>query len=146
MTDHYISFSEGIDLGTEEECAWWRKRLNLLEDLESNCMQRTRLLERYEMDNGDSLQFEWVLGSNRIVFFSRESWGDPRQLARIIQDFLATLSESQCFSIRYACVSSPLRPSDTSGGAIFVTRDAIQEFDTASWLRDRYSEWDARSS
>lgn len=116
MANNCLRFSEQIDLADEVQAAWVRKQL------------------------GDSDGFEWEIidesGKRTLLLFAEES-GDPHAVARFVQAFLRRFRPNGSFSLTYAAYCEKPRLGEFGGGAIYVTAESIESFDTHEWVAER---------
>jgi hypothetical protein len=65
-------------------------------------------------------------GWGRHLWLYADNWGNPENVAHLVQKFLKMFRPDQCWSLTYAATCSKPRVGEFEGGAIFVTADAIQ--------------------
>jgi hypothetical protein len=156
VADNYLQFSEVIANLTEPEEAWLKEQLQPvrvfadkeypedavpaeLTDKDSDWTGVRFLRDKDDYDpDWDMLGFEYSFhGDHDNGGYATDSWGRhlwvyaeesgwPDNLAWLVQKFLKKFRPDQCWSLTYAATCSKPRVGEFSGGAVFVTADAIR--------------------
>ena len=156
MANNYLQFSEAISDLTDDECDWLHRQLETVYvfgdreytdagvpgDLSPSdaTWSGCRALRDYPDADGDvGFQCEFLdneeLGPNLWLY--AEEGGDPLRVAHLVQKFLRKFRTDQCWSLTYATTCSKLRLGEFSGGAVFVTAEAVESFDAYDFVTAR---------
>jgi hypothetical protein len=150
MADHYLEFSETLDNLTAEEAAWLEEQLQpivvfgdrefreddpaiaLLPPSDPQFAGRRFLRDNPGFDSAyDVLGFECEFCDEddppaHYLWLYADDYGDPGHAAWLVHKFLKRFRPDQCWSLTYANTCSKPRVGEFSGGAVFVTADAIE--------------------
>jgi len=134
VANHYLQFSEQIELHNKEEVAWAKRQLD------AAVPDADREWERLDEDcNG----FEWEIvekpKKRSFLWFYAEESGNPPAVARFVQAFLRKFRPAERFTLTYACYCDRLRLGEFGGGAVAVTADSIEGFDVHDWVATQAS-------
>lgn len=144
MANNYLQFSEVIPNLIPEEEAWLKQQLGLIAVRDGEKREipdwndeatagadwiGPRFLQDYEdyEPMGSGPDFEYQFDDDGPSNWGRHLWvygaeyGDPGQVAHLVQKLLKRFRRDQCWSLTYAQTCSKLRVSEFSGGAVFVT-------------------------
>jgi hypothetical protein len=128
VANHYLQFSEQLELHNKKEVAWIRRQLDLaVPDVE-------REWKRLDEDcNG----FDWEIVEKprkpSFLWLYAEESGNPPAVARFVQAFLRKFRPAERFTLTYASYCDRLRLGEFGGGAIAVTAGGIEGFDVHDW-------------
>ena len=156
MANNYVQFSEIVRNLTDEEEAWLRSQLTMVAvhqgaetELDGYYDEVAKdaewvgprfLHQDEEFDNDVELQFDYEFSENsewkRYLWLYSED-GDPRQSARLVRTVLKQLRPNGFWSLTWAEFCDKPRVSEFSGGAIFVTPDAIEFISAYDFLKER---------
>ena len=148
MANNYLQFSEVIPRLTPEEEAWLRAQLQTVvvhhgQETEIDGTDETDAADaewlgpRFLRDKEDydpswgGTDFQYEFDDDAYSDWGRHLWvyaeesGWPDNLAWLVQKFLKKFRPDQCWSLTYAATCSKPRVGEFSGGAVFVTADAI---------------------
>ena len=163
MANNYLQFSEVLSNLTVAERDWLQQQLetvyvfgdteyaevdiprNLsLEDAIWCGCRALRDLPDEDCDPVVGFQCEFAQDDDlglHLWFYAEEA-GEPQQVAHVVQKFLLQFRPEQSWSLTYATTCSKLRISEFSGGALFVTAEAIESFDAGDFTASRQRAFD----
>ena len=147
MADYYTHFSDIIgDLSHEEE-DWCKSHLERLESLEDNdeCEQMTKMY----LDVECAPDFSWEIikgddGKSGLWICDSGGGGDIFHVEVFVKEFLRVWRPSSCWSMTWAMTCSKPRIGAFTGGAIFVTKDAVHFINADAWAQKKEDEWKAK--
>lgn len=154
VADNFLQFSEVIANLTEQEREWLKDQLQPvrvfgesefpedavppeLADRDADWRGVRTLRDKPDHDaQWDALGFEYRFhedhdrgGWGRHLWLYAEDWGDPSNVAWLVQKFLRKFRPDQCWALTYATTCSKPRVGEFGGGAVFVTADKIERQD-----------------
>lgn len=118
MADNYLQFSEILQLESDEEKAW------------------------VEGELAEDTEFSWTIDDNLELWMYAEEFGNTDHAAEFLQNFLLKFHPDRCFHITFAETCSKPRVGEFGGGAIFVTSDGIEWFNTHDWVKQVQEEFE----
>lgn len=159
MANNYTQFSGTLQTGTsEEEVRWIESQLHIavedgaigarIDNAESDGDEEVWAEIRkelgYEWDvPGICLQTETPGFSHEydaageLVICTEES-GNVDAVAAFVQAYLRRWAPGCCFALTFADVCDKPRTGEFGGGAIFVTKDAVEAWSAHAWVREKY--------
>lgn len=149
MANNYLQFSEVIPNLTPDEEVWLKQQFGLIavrdgqtreiadQDDEATAGAEwigPRFLQDYQdydpSDCGPDFGYEFdddgPSNWGRHLWVYGDEYGDPGQVAHLVQKLLGQFRPDHCWSLTYAETCSKLRVGEFSGGAVFVTADEIR--------------------
>ncbi len=122
MSDCYLQFSEILSNLTEAEEAWLKEELEPGVGFE------------WEFDTDE----EW----DRHLWIYAEAFGDPEEVAVVVQKFLRQFRPYDFFTLTYSQTCSKMQVGMFSGGAVFVTAKDIEYQSANDFLAKRFVTFD----
>jgi hypothetical protein len=159
MADNYLQFSESLPNLTAEEEAWLIEQLQPIavfgdreyqegdaaiaaQDGDPSFTGPRFLRDDPDFDSSDVREFEFAIFNNhqdgpsptRELWLFAEGYGNPDQVAWLVQKFLKRFRPDQCWSLTYAVSCSRARIGEFGSGAIFVTASEIEWHDAGDFV------------
>jgi len=165
MPDYYTQFSEVLPCLTPEEEAWLRAQLQLIavhgedeNEIDSYDDERAWDAEwsgprflRGDPDHDEMAGFEHEFGGDRSsgergrhLWFHAEEYGNPDDVASLVQEFLKQFRPGECWSLTWAATCSRPVAGEFGGGAIFVTADEMKWQNVHSFVEEERAAFNAR--
>ena len=85
-------------------------------------------------------------GWGRHLWVYAEEYGNPDNVAWLVQKFLKTFRPDQCWSLTWASTCSKPRIGEFGGGAIFVTADEIKWQNAYQFIDDERAAFKAKQT
>jgi hypothetical protein len=167
MADNYLQFSEVLVNLTEPEEAWLKEQLQTIRvfndkeyaedaipaELTSANTDWAGVRFLHDKDDFDSrwdtLGFEYEFDSDsdkdgwgRHFWLHADDWGNPENVAYLVQKFLKMFRPDQCWSLTYAASCSKPRIGEFEGGAVFVTADAIRHQNAFGFIEEQRAKFE----
>jgi hypothetical protein len=169
MANNYLEFSAVIERLTAEEEAWLKEQLQPihvfgekecpedaipaeLAETEADWTGARFLRDKEDCDpQWDDRGFEYAFhddadtnGWGRHLWFYTEEWGDPSNVAWLMQKFLRKFRADQCSSLTYSTTCSKPRVGEFGGGAVFVTADEIKWDNAYDFIEQQRTAFEAK--
>jgi hypothetical protein len=125
VANYYTHFTAYLKDLTPEQLAWCVERL-----------RRARAEEQEDEEGNPMFEFDWTPKADALHIYSDER-SNVEHVASFVQEFLRTFRPRDSWSLQYANVCDKRRSDGFGGGALFVTANEVQWFDTGSWLQER---------
>jgi hypothetical protein len=175
VADNYLEFSEVVANLTEAEETWMKEQLQpirvfgdneYLEDAVPAAREGTDadwtgvrfLRDKTDHDSQwDALGFEYNFcddpdpgrdpstGWGRHLWCYAEDWGNPSNVAWLVQKFLKKFRPGQCWALTYATTCSKPRAGQFGGGAVFVTAKTICWQDGGDFIQRKRAAFEAKA-
>ncbi len=115
MANHYLQFSEIIEL-EPAEVAWWKSRLD-------------EMWRRRDEDMDYDLPAEFKLEEDPTgtasIWIHADEGGDPEAVGELVREFFKACRPAGVFSLTWASWCSKPRIGEFGGGGLRVTADRI---------------------
>jgi len=87
-------------------------------------------------------------GAEHHVWFSSDEANDPYDVARVVQVFFRKFRSdgNELFALTWSNSCSKPRLGEFGGGAVIVTKDAIETFTAFEWVEKKRQEHDRRDT
>lgn len=135
MANNYLQFSTIVSGLTKEEEAWVESEFKRIEHPSDE--EADSIIEKYNLGlDEDSLDFEWALDDGSLWIGATES-GNPDHVAEFMRDFLRANRPNEYLVMGWSFSCDKLRADEFGGGAMFVTAQTIDYFDTVDWMEEK---------
>jgi hypothetical protein len=151
MANNYLLFSEVLPHLTDSQIAWLQEQLQQIYVIQgrqyleeevpaeldadqaewSGCRAFLDMADYdAEFDEGAGFEYRFHLEPDedwgRHLWLYAEESGNVSRVAHLVQKFLRTFRQQDCWSLTYALTCSKPRVGEFGGGAVFVTASEIK--------------------